>query len=218
MKFKTFMAFTGPSNIVMSVLLIFPLLYAFWLGLHFITFRTIKDPVYVGLSNYSQILDDPAFWAAMRWTLVVIVVTVPAHMILGFLIALLLDQMKGRMRAFYLAASLIPMIVVPLVGTIIFKQLFDPSGLFAWAYKSVTGDIFVFNETSMKQTILAHTVWISTPWATILFFARVTLALGHKSIKGSRKMETTLLRLFLNKNVTRRRFVVRNDSDPILQQ
>ena len=193
MKFKTFMAFTGPSNIVMSVLLIFPLLYAFWLGLHFITFRTINDPVYVGLSNYRQILDDPAFWAAMRWTLVVIVVTVPAHMILGFLIALLLDQMKGRMRAFYLAASLIPMIVVPLVGTIIFKQLFDPSGLFAWAYKSVTGDIFVFNETSMKQTILAHTVWISTPWATILFFAGMQTIPGElvdaSSIDGANRFK-----------------------------
>ena len=171
MKRKTFLQFTAPSNIVMLVLLVFPLLYALWLGMNFMTFRTINEPVFVGLDNFKTILNDPAFWAALRWTLVIVVVAVSAHMIIGFVIALALDQVKGRMRAFYLAASLIPMIVVPLVGTIIFKQLFDPPGLFAWAYRSVTGNIFVFNAASMKQLILVHTIWIVTPWAIVLFFA-----------------------------------------------
>ena len=171
MKRKTFLQFTAPSSIVMLVLLVFPLVYAVWLGMNFMTFRTFNDPVFVGLDNFKTVLNDPAFWAALRWTLVIVVVTVPAHMIIGFVIALFLDQVKGRMRGFYLAASLIPMIVVPLVGTIVFKQLFDPPGLFAWAYKSVTGNLFVFNATSMKQLILVHTIWIITPWAIVLFFA-----------------------------------------------
>ncbi len=171
MKRRTFLQFTAPSNIVMAVLLIFPLVYATWLGMHFITFRTINEPAFVGLDNYRTVLADPAFWGALRWTLVIVVVTVPLHMILGFVIALLLDQMKGRTRAFYLAASLIPMIVVPMIGTIIFKQLFEPQGLIAWAYKSFTGSIFVFNPTSMKWVILLHTIWIITPWSIVLFFA-----------------------------------------------
>jgi len=155
----------------MLVLLVFPLFYSLWLGMHFLTFRTFDEPVFVGLENFGAILSDPAFWAALRWTLVIIAVTVPAHMIIGFLIALFLNEVKGRMRAFYLAASLIPMIVVPLIGTVVFKQLFDPVGLVAWGYKSVTGNIFVFNSTSIKQLILLHTVWIITPWAIVLFFA-----------------------------------------------
>jgi len=171
MKRKTFFQFTAPSNIVMLVLLVFPLFYSLWLGMQFLTFRTIDEPVFVGLENFRAILSDPAFWAALRWTLVIIAVTVPAHMILGFLIALFLNEVKGRMRAFYLAASLIPMIVVPLIGTVVFKQLFEPFGLVAWAYKSVTGNIFVFSSTSIKMLILLHTVWIITPWALVLFFA-----------------------------------------------
>ena len=171
MKRKAFLQFTAPSNIVMLVLLVFPLVYAVWLGMNFITFRTLNEPVFVGLDNFRAVLNDPNFWAALRWTLVIVVVTVPVHMILGFTIALFLDQMKGRTRAFYFSASLIPMIVVPLIGTIIFKQLFDPSGLFAWAYRTVTGNLFVFNPTSMKGVILVHTIWIITPWAIVLFFA-----------------------------------------------
>jgi multiple sugar transport system permease protein len=92
-------------------------------------------------------------------------------MILGFLFALLLDQMKGRIRAFYLAALLMPMIVVPLIGTIVFKQLFDPPGLFAYIYKVFTGEIFVFTPLTMQTLIILHTIWIYTPWAIVLFFA-----------------------------------------------
>ena len=168
---KTFFQFTAPSNIVMVVLLVFPLVYAVWLGMNFITFRTINEPVFVGLDNFRTVLSDPAFWASLRWTLVIVVVTVPAHMIIGFVIALFLDQVKGKMRAFYLAAALIPMIVVPLIGTIIFKQLFDPPGLVAWAYKNITGNLFVFDPNSMKLLIMVHTIWIITPWAIVLFFA-----------------------------------------------
>lgn len=171
MKRTTFFRFTAPSNIVMLVLLVFPLIYSTWLGLHFITFRTINEPVFVGLANFQAVLNDPAFWASLRWTLVIIGITVPAHIVLGFLIALLINEIKGGLRAIYLAASLIPMIVVPLIGTIVFKQLFDPSGLIAWMYKSVTGDIFVFNATSIKVLILLHTIWIITPWSIVLFFA-----------------------------------------------
>ena len=168
---KAFFQFTAPSNIVMVVLLVFPLVYAVWLGMNFITFRTINEPVFVGLENFRTVLSDPAFWASLRWTLVIVLVTVPAHMIIGFVIALFLDQVKGKMRAFYLAAALIPMIVVPLIGTIIFKQLFDPPGLVAWAYKNITGNIFVFDGNSMKLLIMVHTIWIITPWAIVLFFA-----------------------------------------------
>jgi len=168
---KAFFQFTAPSNIVMVVLLVFPLVYAVWLGMNFITFRTINEPVFVGLDNFRTVLSDPSFWASLRWTLVIVLVTVPAHMIIGFVIALFLDQVKGKMRAFYLAAALIPMIVVPLIGTIIFKQLFDPPGLVAWAYKTVTGNLFVFDPNSMKLLIMVHTIWIITPWAIVLFFA-----------------------------------------------
>ncbi len=190
---KSFFGFSAPSNIVMFALLIFPLVYAAWLGMHYITFNTINEPVFKGLENFQAILSDPLFWSATRWTLVIILVTVPIHMLLGFVFALGLDQMKGRMRAFYLAAFLIPMIVVPLIGTIVFKQLFDPPGLFAYIYKVFTGDIFVFTPTTMKTLILMHTIWIYSPWAVVLFFAGMqTISLDlvdASSIDGASRLQ-----------------------------
>ena len=171
MKVKTFYRFTAPSNFVMITLMIIPLGLAIWFGLNFITFTNVTDPNFVGLSNYQEVLADPAFWTALRWTLLVIAVVVPAHIIIAFVLALVLDQVNGWIRAIYLAGLLIPMIVIPVIGTIVFRQLFDPSGLIAWFLRTVFDQTFVFTETSMKVLLLIHTVWITTPFALVIFFA-----------------------------------------------
>ena len=66
----------------------------------------------------------PEFWAAVRFTLVFVAVTVPVSMVFGLAVALLLDRI-GRGRAFYMAALLLPFIVTPVVGTLIYEDLFE---------------------------------------------------------------------------------------------
>ncbi len=171
MKFRTFLKFTAPSNIVMLALMIFPLVLAIIFGFNYITFRTIREPVFKGLENYQEVLADPAFWAALGWTLLIIAIVVPAHIIIAFVEALILDQVTGRIRGFYLAAMLIPMIVVPVIGSLMFRQLFDPGGLISWFLRAVTGERFIFTETTMKVVILIHTTWIASPFALVVFFA-----------------------------------------------
>lgn len=171
MKLKTFWQFTAASNLVMITLMILPLGLAVWFGMNYITFTNATDPDFVGLNNYREVLGDPNFWAALRWTLIIIAVVVPVHIILAFFLALILDQVTGQIRAVYLAGLLIPMIVVPVIGTIIFKQLFDPTGLIAWFLRVTTGERFVFTETSMKALLLVHTIWTATPFALVIFFA-----------------------------------------------
>ena len=171
MKRKTFWKFTAPSNFVMITLMIVPLGLAVWFGLNYITFTNATAPDFVGSANYQEVLSDPSFWEALRWTLIIILIVVPAHILIAFIEALILDQVTGRIRAFYLAAMLIPMIVVPVIGTIVFKQLFDPTGLIAWFLRVVLQEKFVFTEFSMKSLILIHTIWITTPFALVIFFA-----------------------------------------------
>ena len=168
---KTFFQFTAPSNLVMLALMVFPLAIAVWFGLHYMTFSNIQHPEFIGLDNFTEILGDPKFWQAFLWTLEIIAITVPAQLVVGFLVALLLDQVTGRLRSLFLAALLLPMVVVPVVGTIVFKQLFEPSGLVAWFYRTVFSQPFIFNELSMKVVILIHTTWLNTPFVLVIFFA-----------------------------------------------
>jgi ABC-type sugar transport system permease subunit len=171
MKTRAFLGFTAPSNIVMLALLVFPLVFAGWLGFHYITFSNINAPDFIFFQNFIEVLADREFWEALQWTLIIIVVTVPIHLVLGFVMALLLDQVPGQLRAIYLALMLLPMLVIPVVGTVVFRQLFEPSGLGTWIYRQLAGAPFIFNEGTIKTLILTHTVWYITPFALVIFFA-----------------------------------------------
>jgi len=171
MKRKTFYQFSALSNIMMITLMVLPLAVAIWLGFNFLTFRNINSPEFVGFDNYKAVLSDPRFWQAFRFTLLFVVVAVPVQMFTGFVVALLLDQVSKRVRGLFLAAMLLPFVVVPVVGTLMFKQLFEPSGLISWFFREIIGQRFIFTEFSVKAMIIMHAIWQVTPFALITMFA-----------------------------------------------
>lgn len=171
MKRSTFLKFTAPSIFVMTLLMVIPLIMAIWLGMQFMTYVNINDPQFVGLRNYIDTLQDPRFWQSFRFTALYMVIIVPAQLVIGFTIALLLDQVSRFTRGIYLSIYLLPFIIVPVVGTLMFKQLFEPSGLFSWLYQMILDDRFRFTEVSVKALIIIQGIWYVTPFALVTYFA-----------------------------------------------
>jgi len=168
---RTFYMFMSPSLLIMLALMVFPLLTSIWLSMQYMTFRNINAPEFVGLANYLEVFDDRKFWQAFTFTMTFIAIAVPAQISVGFLIAVLLDQVSSRIRGIYIAAFLMPFIVVPVVGTLMVKQLFESGGIVAWAYRALLGSRFIFTEQSVKSLILLHSLWAATPFPLIVFFA-----------------------------------------------
>ncbi len=171
MKRNTFFQFAAPSIILMILLMVVPLLMAIWLGMQFMTFNNINDPQFIGLRNYIDILGDPRFWQSFRFTALYMVIVVPAQILIGFTVALLLDQVSKFVRGVYLSIFLLPFIIVPIVGTLMFKQLFEASGLITWLYQVILDTRFRYNETSVKTLIILHGIWYVTPFALVVYFA-----------------------------------------------
>ena len=168
---RTFFAFMSPSLLVMLTLMVFPLATSVWLSMQYMTFRNINEPEFVGLANYLAVFDDQKFWAAFVFTMTYIAIAVPLQIFTGFLIAVLLDQVSRRVRGIYIAAFLMPFIVVPVVGTLMVKQLFESGGIIAWAYRAILGSRFILTEQSVKSLIIIHALWAATPFPLIVFFA-----------------------------------------------
>ena len=168
---RTFFAFMSPSLLVMLTLMVFPLATSVWLSMQYMTFRNINEPEFVGLTNYIAVFNDQKFWAAFIFTMTYIVIAVPLQIFTGFLIAVLLDQVSRRIRGLYIAAFLMPFIVVPVVGTLMVKQLFESGGIIAWAYRAIIGSRFILTEQSVKSLIIIHALWAATPFPLIVFFA-----------------------------------------------
>ncbi len=168
---RTFFRFSAPSIIVMTLFMVIPLLMAIWLGMQFMTFNNITSPQFVGLRNYADVLGDARFWQSFGFTALYAVIVVPTTIILGFTMALLLDQVSGLPRGIYLSIFLLPFIIVPVVGTLMFKQLFEPSGLFTWLYQTVFDTKFRYAEVSVKVLIILYGIWAVTPFALVTYFA-----------------------------------------------
>ncbi len=168
---KTFFQFAAPSIFMMTLLMVVPLLMAIWLGMQFMTFNNINEPQFVGFRNYVDVLGDARFWQSFRFTALYTAIIVPATMLIGFTVALLLDQVSKFTRGIYLSIFLLPFIIVPIVGTLMFKQLFEPSGLLTYLYQTLLETRFRYNETSVKTLIVVQGIWHVTPFALVTYFA-----------------------------------------------
>lgn len=170
MKRPTFALFVGPSVFVMTALMTLPLLASIVLGLHYITFRNLDAPVWFGLKNYVDVLSDREFWDSLEFTLIFIAATVPARMLLGLIFALLLDQIV-RLRGLFIAAALVPFVLTPVVGTLIFRDMFDRGGPY-WYWMQQIFDYRLFmSNTTVPLLIIFHNIWTATPFAMIVLFA-----------------------------------------------
>jgi len=168
---KTFYQFMAPSIIVMTLLMVIPIGMAIYFGMTFMTYNNITQPQFVGLRNYIEILQDPRFWQSFRFTITYAIIVVPATIIVGFTVALLLDQVGKLSRAIYMSIFLLPFIIVPIVGTLMFKQLFEPSGLFTYLYQTILGTKFRYTEMTVKTLIILYGVWYVAPFAFVVYFA-----------------------------------------------
>ena len=176
---RTFWWFTVPSVAVMLTLMVAPLLATIWLGFQRLTLRDLQNPKFIGFDNYRDILSDPEFWTATRWTILLVIIVVPVQLVFGLTIALLLDRVR-RVRSIYMAALLMPMVVTPVVGSLVYKDLFDRGGLIAWIWESITDDPFQVTSSNVRWLIIIQLVWAVTPFAFITFFA------GLQTLPGDR--------------------------------
>ncbi len=167
---RTFWGFTVPSVIVMLALMVFPLITTVWLGFQKLLLRDLNNPQWIGFDNYTDVLTDPEFWAAFRFTMVFVAIVVPVTMVMGLGVALLLDRV-GRGRSLYMAALLLPFIVTPVVGSLVYKDLFERGGLIAWLWEVITDDPFAVDASNVKWLIIIQSIWYVMPFAMITFFA-----------------------------------------------
>jgi multiple sugar transport system permease protein len=171
MKARDFYQFITPSLIAMGVLMVFPLVVATWLGSYFMTYRNINNPQFVGVANYVGILTDPRFWQAVGFTVMYMAIVVPSTGVIGFVLALLLDQISRKLSGIFISAFLLPMLIVPVVGTLMFKLLFGPTGIGAWLFNALLNQQFIFSEASVKSLIIVQSILTTTPFPFIVLYA-----------------------------------------------
>jgi len=124
---------------------------------------------FAGLDNYYYFLTDPSFIASLQNTLVLVGSVLAITIVLGILIALLLDQAVVGLNIVRLMV-IAPFFVMPTVSALVWKNLLmhPVSGLFAWIATTVgLQPIDWFAEAPLAGIVLIVS-WQWLPFATLI--------------------------------------------------
>ena len=96
------------------------------LGLSFTRWDLLSDPVFVGMRNYARMVDDKLFWQSLSVTIRYTLLYVPAELVGGLLLALLMNQrgvrgIRGARTIYYL-----PTIISGVAFVVVWMWLFQP--------------------------------------------------------------------------------------------
>ena len=137
---------------------------------------------WVGWDNYAYLLTSPAFWGSLGNSAALWVLIVPAQIVLGVLIAVLLNDAALKLRGLYRVAFIVPF-VTPLVAVAqIWTVLFDQGHGAVNAVLNLVGlpDIgWLTTSAWAKPTLALLFLWKTTGFIVIIMLS------GLQSINGS---------------------------------
>ena len=112
------------------------------------------------------------FMGALRFTLLYTFATTPFVLLLGFALALGVNQVGQRWRPLYISASLLPFIITPVVGALAIKWLFRDNGLVPYFLSQFGISLFWMAQAwSARLLIIVYGIWHVVPFAFIVFYA-----------------------------------------------
>lgn len=114
------------------------------------------------------------FWRAMVFTLTFTFVVTPLVLTLGLAIALGVNSLPRVFRGPTIFVSLLPMIVTPLIGSLILFWMVDSRGVLGATLQTLMGDPNLSLKASPTLTwimLMVYGVWSSAPFAFIVFYA-----------------------------------------------
>lgn len=154
--------------IVTFIVFILPMIYSIIIS--FSSYDPMQGSItkLVGFKNYTRILTDKAFWSSWLVTLKYALICVPSDLVLGLLVALLLNQ-RVFGRRLWRTTILAPMMVTPVVAGLIWSLIYLPGESILnyvlnldWTWNNGPGAIFA---------IALADIWLGTPFIVLICLA-----------------------------------------------
>lgn len=163
-----------PAAALMVVFGIYPLLYAIWLSL-FKRNAATRKMIFAPSHNWTKIFADERVWNALMNTLLYTGIALVFQLVLGMLIALLLDSDRkgyGVMRAM----MTLPLVIPPAVTAMMYLLMLNGSfgvlsrGLIAIGLLPPGYSILGSADTALAGVLLAE-IWQWTPFMVLIMLA-----------------------------------------------
>lgn len=163
-----------PVTSLLIVFGLYPVLYSLWLSFYKRNPATRKE-TFLPSWNWNKLIADDRVWDAVQITLTYALFALVLQLVLGMIIALILDTDKkgfGVMRAL----MTLPLVVPPAVTGMMFLLMYDSSfgvisnSLYALNLLSPSAPILGTHSTALWGVIVAD-VWQWTPFMVLIMLA-----------------------------------------------
>lgn len=172
---RTALLFLAPGFLLFLGLIVYPMVRAFQMS--FYDWNIVAGSVsrFTGFANYTRAFHDPVFWRAAANSGVYMAFTVPPQIVLGFLVATLLNN-KAPGRALFRVLFYLPVVTSWVVVSLLFQYLFADSGLVNWMLHDVTHvtsqpTSWLAGRWTGMVAVSALGVWKGVGWSMVIFLA-----------------------------------------------
>jgi N,N'-diacetylchitobiose transport system permease protein len=184
----------APAVVTFVVLLGIPVLLVLATSIQHFGLRELINggQTWVGPANFLTILGDPEFITVVVRTFLFMAANVALTIVVGMLIALLLERLETKVRLILSAAMVLAWATPALTGSVIFQWLFDSKlGVVNWALSSLgfLGDwlnhSWFDTGFSTFAIITLLIVWQSVPFVAFSLYAGI-LSISREQLEAAR--------------------------------
>ncbi len=153
--------FLAPALLIIATFVLYPIAAVIYYS--FTDYNISTPPVWVGLSNYTQLIGDPIFWQALEHSFIYLIVT-PILIFLCVILAIIVNRKLPGINAFR-AMYYIPVISGSIAVGIAWRLMLDTNGLLS---------SLLISWGIVKEPVQ----WLATPQFTLPIAMLLTIWMG----------------------------------------
>lgn len=165
--------FLGPAFAFLLILIVFPILFAFWISLH--DWNLIpRDFPWIGLENYVEAIQDNLTRKSLRNTLIYTVGVVPVGMCLALGLALIMNQDRLPWRAGFRTVYFVPVITSWVAVSFVWIWMFEPRWGLVNSFLgllNIEGPKWLASPTWALPAVMIVAIWKGLGFSMVIFLA-----------------------------------------------
>lgn len=164
-----------PGVLIFGIFTLYPILKLLIMSFFEWDFKNIAGQQFIGLDNYKEVIQDEYFQTAFVNSILYTLVTVPGQMFLGFLVAMLINNVT-KFKVGYRVLYYLPVITSWVIASLVFKYVFNTEGLLNYFLVNVvcvTGQNVRWLDTRWGGLAVAMFlgIWKGIGWNMVVFLA-----------------------------------------------
>jgi len=173
---KPYMLFILPTIIFLGLLIIFPTVFLYYISMtNFELGYSFASAKFVGLANYIRLFSgvDADFYHSVFISLIFMVVTTCLELVLGYMVALLLNHKEFKLKGLVFGCLIVPIAMTPSIAGQVWKLMMNSEyGVLDYilSFFIKTKVIWLSSDMAFFSLIIID-IWQWTPYMAMIIYA-----------------------------------------------